>query len=57
MRQTDLVDGLQSTADNLDKVLAIMSDLLIRVRQLEGVEEPSSGGGCGLNCANNSFTL
>ena len=59
MRQTDLVDGLQSTADNMDKVLAIMSDLLIRVRQLEGVllEEPSSGGGCGLNCANNSFTL
>ena len=32
MRQTDLVDGLQSTADNLDKVLANMSDLLIRVR-------------------------
>ena len=61
MRQTDLVDGLQSTADNLDKVLAIMSDLLIRVRQLEGVmleeDKPSSGGGCGLNCANNSFTL
>jgi hypothetical protein len=58
-RELDIVDGLQSTADVIDKILDMMSDLMKRMRHLEALaeEKPKSLGGCGLYCTNNSFKL
>lgn len=62
MTEVDVVDGLQKTSDNVDKLSAVISDLLERVRNLEGTlrdisEVQRRGSGCGLTCANNSFTM
>ena len=62
-REVDMIDGLKSNADVIDKILDMISELMYRLRQVEEaqdkseVDKKSSGGGCGLNCANNSFTL
>ena len=62
-RELDVIDGLKSNADVMDKIIDMISQLMYRVRQLEEVqdkaemEKTKTGGGCGLNCANNSFTL
>ena len=58
-RELDMVDGLQSTADVIDKILDMMSDLMKRMRHLEALtmDKPKNTGGCGLYCANNSFEL
>ena len=62
-RDLDLLDGMQSNADVIDKMLDMIGELMFRIRQLEGLYHSSPppskrGGGCGLNCANNSsFTL
>ena len=62
-REVDMIDGLKSNADVIGKILDMISELMYRLRQVEEaqdkaeVEKTSSGGGCGLNCANNSFTL
>ena len=58
-RDLDLLDGMQSTADVIDKMLDMISELMYRMWQLEGLYHNSPppskrGGGCGLNCANNS---
>ena len=57
----NLVVGLQHSTDNVQKLFEAISDLLERVRDLEStldtMSESKSGGGCGLTCANNSFTL
>ena len=58
-RELDMVDGLQSTADVIDKILEMMCDLMIRMRHIESLtsEKPKSNGGCGLYCANNTVEL
>ena len=61
-RELDIVDGLQSTADVIDKILDMMSDLMKRMRNIEALtiekpQPPVSKGGCGLYCSNNSFEL
>ena len=63
-RDLDLIDGMQSTADVIDKILDMISELMMRMRQLESLYSTSppskkSRGGCKLNCvANNaSYTL
>lgn len=57
----NLVVGLQHSTDNVQKLFEAISDLVERVRDLEStldtMSESKSGGGCGLTCANNSFTL
>ena len=61
LRELDLIDGMQSTADVLDKILDMIQELMIRMRQVEALtdnpQETKRNGGCGMNCANNSFTL
>ena len=58
----DIIDGMQSNADVMDKIIDMIQELMFRMRQVEAMCDapllPSKrGGGCGLNCANNSMTL
>ena len=61
-RESDMLDGMQSTADAIDKLLLLVHDLMFRMRQVEAsteayAESKRSSGGCGLNCANNSLNM
>ena len=58
-RELDIVDGLQSTTDVIDKILDMMSDLMKRMSDVQAltIEKPKNTGGCGLYCSNNSFEL
>jgi hypothetical protein len=55
-----MLDGMNSTADVIEKILDLLYALGQRVRLLEAiqVEKPTKPRvGFGLNCANNSCTL
>ena len=59
-RQTDMIDGLQTTGDLLNKVIDMLSDLQLRVRYLEERHQtppPTKRLGCGLSCHHNTLKL